>query len=587
MQKKKIPFPWYGGKFRIAPKIIEQFPDHKVYVEPFGGSAAVIFSRPTTFHDRGKYDQILEVFNDIDSEIVNFFRVIRDAELKPKLRQMVEDTPHSREEKYKAWADRENDDSPLIRAWRFYVNVNMGWSGAYAKSWGLDKRLPTRTAKWYKSPLTIDQCADRMKQVQLENDTWQRIFDEYDTPDTLFYCDPPYLHETRLSPAVYQYEFTDDDHRELLARLQTIEGKAILSGYDNDLYNTELKNWRTTTIKARVSAANNHADYEPYRDEKLWMNYSLERPAEMRVDYLAEADNIDALREIPDSSVDLIYADPPFNTSRDFWDETGGYSDNWKDGGKDEGSILHQTDHSSRGAELEPIEGYEWLACMPSQRRHHEYLRFMIPRLEECRRVLRPNGAIFLHCDYNANSVLRIVLDEIFGYSNHRSQIAWHYKATGAQWTDTGRRPRSTYDTILYYGRIHHRYQHIHEPYSEIEIAELYPHKNVHGERFRYSREGTLARHKEMAKDDPGRKIPNLWQIGIKKPKETTGYPTQKPLALLDRIVACASEPEQVVLDPFCGTGTTLVVAKTLDRRWIGIDNNPEAIAIAKQRLQL
>lgn len=563
MPKSKIPFAWYGGKFNIAPRLIERFPPHRVYVEPFGGSGAIIFCRPAPIYE-GRYADVLEVFNDIDSDIVNFFRVLREQ--RAELIRLVNDTPHSREEKYQAWAERENDDDPVTRAWRFYVNVQQGWSGTFGKSWGCDRTKTKRTSRWYLSPLTLETCADRFKQVQLENQSYQTIIEKYDSPETFFYCDPPYVDSVRRDTDVYLHEFTDDDHRDLVDRLLSIQGQAMLSGYDNPLYNQPLKAWTKHHIKARLTAAGSQTERIKTRTETIWMSYELDNPPEFDTDYLKEGDNLELMKSLPTASINLIYADPPFNTGRDFHAEDIGYNDQW-----------------DKDAPLP--EGFEWLDSVSSQRRHYAYLNFMIPRLLECQRLLRSDGGFFLHCDYRANSILRICLDEIFGNSNYRSELIWHYPGTGAQWVGAPKRPRSVYDSILYYGKTNHQFNPLFEPYSEKEIKAMYLHQDSQGNRFRYIRHGEMGREKQFAREDPGRKIGNVWTQRWKKPVETTGYPTQKPLALLDKIIFCGSNVGDVILDPFCGTGTALLSARNAKRRWIGFDCNPEAIAIAKQRL--
>jgi DNA modification methylase len=201
------------------------------------------------------------------------------------------------------------------------------------------------------------------------------------------------------------------------------------------------------------------------------------------------------------------------------------------------------------------------------------YLAMMAPRLIEMRRVLKSSGCIFLHCDPVSSHYLKLLMDMIFKAGNFRNEIIWSYKSGGA----SARRFARKHDVILFYAR------------------------DAHGCKFNalkeksYNRDRKPYRFKGVAEyqDDNGWftcvNMKDVWQVDMvgRTSRERTGYPTQKPEALLERIILAASDPGDMVLDPFCGSGTTLAVAQKLGRRWMGIDISPQAIQIAGRRLSI
>ena len=357
-------------------------------------------------------------------------------------------------------------------------------------------------------------------------------------------------------------------------------------------------------------------------------------------------DNLDILRQhLPDESVDLVYLDPPFNSNANynvlFKEQSGeaspaqirAFTDTWE-----------WTQEAVRTYEQEIITNPSVPANvkdMISAFRQFvggnammAYLVMMTPRLVELRRVLKPTGSIYLHCDPTASHYLKLLMDTIFGKENFRTEIVW--KRTSAH-SDTrqGRRQHGrVHDLILFYSRdaswtwnplyaeydqeyIDQFYRHV-EPetgrryrldnltgpggaakgnpsyevmgvtrywrYSEERMAEL-----IEQERVIQTSPGAVPAYKRYLDEMPGIPLQDVWtDIGPigSRAKERLGYPTQKPQALLERIIQSSSNEGDVVLDPFCGCGTAVAAAENLKRRWIGIDITHLAVALMKNRLR-
>ena len=250
-------------------------------------------------------------------------------------------------------------------------------------------------------------------------------------------------------------------------------------------------------------------------------------------------DNLEVMRGMDAGSIDLVATDPPFNTGKDW----GAFNDKWEGGMKG-------------------------------------YLKFMEPRLAEMHRLLKDTGSIYLHCDTNASHYLKVMMDGIFGMKYFRNEIVWCYYRRPWKHSDFQR----MHDIILRYS------------VSENVIwNQLYQNRTASTERrikngkqikdVKGSYGQRLIRESDI--QSPGAAMNDHWYVPViaGQAHERTGYPTQKPVALLERIIKASSNQGDVVLDPFCGSGTTLVAAKTLGRNYIGIDQNPEAVRIAQSRL--
>ena len=302
---------------------------------------------------------------------------------------------------------------------------------------------------------------------------------------------------------------------------------------------------------------------------------------------LAYGDNLDYLRGLPTESVDLIYLDPPYNSKRDYNATFGAeaqikaFKDTWT-WGKDDERALHHF------AKQHPTLGQFMLALgslLPKQGLY-PYLVAMAIRLVEMQRVLKPTGSIYLHVDPTASHYLKLVMDQIFGGQNFRNEIIWDYQESGLGTVRKSSMP-SKHDVILWYSKAEgYTYNPQLKDYKP-EYKALYKQDEdgYYREKWRVLPDGK----KYKVKQRMGAGVPHadVWQMpSLSGPhKERTGYPTQKPLSLLERIVLMGSNEGDVVLDPYMGSGTTCVAAAKLGRRFIGLDLTPLAVATAKARL--
>lgn len=230
--KYRPAFPWLGGKSRLASWIISKLPPHRIYVEPFGGAMSVLLNKPPSQ---------IEVYNDIDEGLVHFWRVVRDPELFPQLQLRVLLTPYARAEH--RWASRtwSETNDPVERAARWYTMMSMAFGGrAVSPAWGFAVSVSSRgmsgaVSGWLSRIEHLPEIHSRLQRVQIEHGDWREIIDRYDTPETLFYCDPPYILEARRCNG-YAHEMTVEDHRELVDRLLRLKGAAALSGYRHAVY---------------------------------------------------------------------------------------------------------------------------------------------------------------------------------------------------------------------------------------------------------------------------------------------------------------------------------------------------------------
>ncbi len=265
---KRIAFGWYGGKFSHLNWLLPLLPtDSHHYCEPFGGSAAVLLNR---------FPAPVETYNDLDGEVVNFFRVLRkDFEA---LQQVLMLTPFSREEFYQAiYKDNDDELSPVERARRFYVRARQTRNGlaqtATLGRWANCKNTSRAgmsgvISRWLGGVEELPEIAERLLRVQIENRPALDIIHVYDAPTTFFYCDPPYLPQTRGDSKAYAYEMGEREHRQLASVLNQIQGQAAVSGYRCDLMDMLYQGWR------RVDAPMKQAhSIKSLRQESLWMNY--------------------------------------------------------------------------------------------------------------------------------------------------------------------------------------------------------------------------------------------------------------------------------------------------------------------------
>ena len=264
---KIIPFGWYGGKFSHLDWLLPLLPGCHHYCEPFAGSGAVLLNR---------HPSPVETYNDLDGEVVNFFRVLRDQ--KEELVQAIGLTPFSREE-FSIACKLDPDASPLERARRFYVRarqVRIGLAQTATLGRWANCRNTSRAgmsgviSRWLGGVEDLPQIAERLLRVQIENRPAVQVIRLYDSPATLFYCDPPYIHDTRGDSKAYGHEMTDTQHAQLAEVLNCVHGKVAISNYPCELMDIlyPVPKWRKTVAAART----NHAT-KGQRTEVLWTNY--------------------------------------------------------------------------------------------------------------------------------------------------------------------------------------------------------------------------------------------------------------------------------------------------------------------------
>lgn len=250
---------YFGGKWLLAPWIIENMPQHRIYVEPFGGAASVLMRKPRSY---------AEVYNDLDKSIVEVFTVLRDpADAKELERRMVL-TPFAREEFFGAYQPA---DDPIERVRCMMIRAYMGFgSDGHNPERGrtgfraCSSRSGTTPAHdWANFPDCISAFTERLRGVVIENKDAKDVMTQHDSVETLHFVDPPYVHSTRSIKHGYQYEMTDADHEALCEFLPTLKGMVLLSGYKNPIY--ERLGWAHAAHAA-------HADGARDRTECLWMN---------------------------------------------------------------------------------------------------------------------------------------------------------------------------------------------------------------------------------------------------------------------------------------------------------------------------
>ena len=270
MKNKPVLLCYFGGKYRLAPKLIPLFPQHDCYVEVFGGAAHVLLQKTRS---------PVEVYNDIDSNIYTLFKVLRNEKAFEKFYEMCQLTPYSREQVIECRRLLFSDEplSEVEQAWCFYVAIKQGFSGMISKNdtrWSFTPRQ--NKGKRFKNSINnLPLIVDRLRDVQVENRDFEFVLTTYDSPDTFFYLDPPYLPEVRRCDG-YLNEMSYEDHERLVDILKNVQGKVMLSGYPNDLYGA--LGWQTKTFDTVSWSSNSRTLDKGTRDsrvEQIWYNYDL------------------------------------------------------------------------------------------------------------------------------------------------------------------------------------------------------------------------------------------------------------------------------------------------------------------------
>lgn len=294
-------------------------------------------------------------------------------------------------------------------------------------------------------------------------------------------------------------------------------------------------------------------------------------------------DNLEVMRRhVASESIDLVYLDPPFNSDRTYNVIRKGsrtkdvaFVDSWAWDAAAQRSFRELTDRTPSGVDVPASLREMMVALGPLLDRHRDmlaYLSMMAVRLVETRRVLKKTGSMYLHCDPSASHYLKVILDALYGPENFRREIVWRsgwvsgFKTRTANWI-------RNHDTLLYYLRDRR------EPFTFNKDLAYRPHGDG------YARRGGGANPRGVALDDVWDEVA-LYSPWIKSfSTEKLGYMTQKPLALLERILSVSSNEGDLVLDPFCGCGTTVEAAEKLGRRWIGVDVSARAVKMVEDRL--
>ena len=356
-------------------------------------------------------------------------------------------------------------------------------------------------------------------------------------------------------------------------------------------------------------------------------------------------DNLHVLRDrahFPDESVDLIYLDPPFNSKREYnllfkspkgqssEAQIEAFEDTWHWNEQAE----REYDEIVHGANTDLAQMIQALRSFLGENDMMAYLTMMANRLLELHRVLKTTGSLYLHCDPTASHYLKIVLDGVFGKENYRTEISWKRQSAHNDAKQGRKQPGNVRDVIFFYTKSDNwKWNWQYTPYDESYTEDFYrfvepdtgrryrlsditapggaspekrnPHYEFLGIKryWRYSQEtmaklhaegrivqtapGTVPAYKRYLDEMPGVQLQNDWS-DIKPPSgnELLGYPTQKPLALLERIISASSNEGDVVLDPFCGCGTAVHAAQKLKRKWLGIDITHLAVSLIEKRLR-
>lgn len=271
------------------------------------------------------------------------------------------------------------------------------------------------------------------------------------------------------------------------------------------------------------------------------------------LDQVIHGDCLHVLEHLDNSTVDIAYLDPPFFTNRH-----------------------HSSVSRNRKKKFSFADSWSELS---------DYADYMEARIRQIHRVIKNTGSIFVHCDTNANFLIRTLLDDIFGADQFRSEIIWTYR----RWSNSAKGLLPAHQTIFFYSKTeHYKFNRVYGAYSETtnidQILQLRA-RDEHGVSVYATDQNGNTIYGGEKKGVP---LSDVWEIPFLNPKakERTGYPTQKPVLLLERIIEISTDVGDLVLDPFCGSGTTLVAANLLGRNSIGIDISEEAVALAKNRLK-
>lgn len=267
MSDIRAPFRYHGGKFRLASQILPYLPSHACYTEAFGGAAGLLLRKPPARS---------EIYNDLDDDVVNFFRVLREDGLRARLKRSLALTPFARTEFLAAYTPAQDC---VVRARRLVVRAQMGFGsgGATKQTTGFRTDADYNVAAVFRRyPDRLEAIAERFRGVLIECRDGIDVLREHDTLETLHFVDPPYVADTRSAPSnrrieVYRHEMPDAEHLKLLDVLQALRGMVLVSGYSSGLYAEALtpeRGWQRVTFETAAAGKNGAVR----REESLWMN---------------------------------------------------------------------------------------------------------------------------------------------------------------------------------------------------------------------------------------------------------------------------------------------------------------------------
>jgi DNA adenine methylase len=259
------PLKWHGGKHYLATRIIAIMPEHVHYVEPFFGGGSVLLNKPA--------EGISEVANDVHKDLTTFWRVLQNEKQFAKFKRIVDAMPFSQVE----WQDAHKHSRDSIRkAVNFFVRCRQSRAGKFDCFATLSRNRTRRqmneqASSWMSAVEGLENVASRLKRVVVLSDDAVKVIRSQDGPNTLFYLDPPYVHETRVTTSDYDHEMSTDQHIELLDVISDCAGKVLISGYPNKVYERCLRNWNIVDIEIDNKASS--AKRKPKMVERIWMNY--------------------------------------------------------------------------------------------------------------------------------------------------------------------------------------------------------------------------------------------------------------------------------------------------------------------------
>ena len=270
----KSPIVWFGGKGMMSSKLLKYVPPHTYYLEAFGGGASLLFAkRPVP----------LEVYNDINSDLVNFYRVLRDKEKFKEFYHKVSLTPYSREEYYHCKETWESTEDEVERVYRWFIVARMSFSGMFGQGWkytikSFNRKIGISVSKFLSTIDMLPEIHNRIQTVQIDHADWKKVLERYNIWGNkgFYYLDPPYLSSTRRSGG-YKHEMEEKDHEELINwLLNECIVKVMLSGYDNELYR-QLENigWSKICwdVMCHVTLRKEKKIDSDRRTECIWVNY--------------------------------------------------------------------------------------------------------------------------------------------------------------------------------------------------------------------------------------------------------------------------------------------------------------------------